>query len=191
MGLLKTLFQRPRYRLFVLLGDSTRDSFWDYKVWSEQIFQVLDDMARLMGCEPSIECRQITRKNSKSVKFGKIGWSRNDLKKWCHHSEVTSPMCSEWLFVDAEVFCPRRAMLIRNLDFPTFYIQVQPMVDEMPSCTNYDQAILFAVRRDRYDEEAQEIDRHLRSLSEGVRASRVYLSDIRVSSLNEFESLVR
>lgn len=192
MGLLKKLFQVPRYSRFVLLVSSKRGSLWDYAVWTERAFAPLDRLLESLGCtSPSVQCRQITKNQSNEIKFGRIEWSPKDAAIWCHDSQQTKGKFHEWLFVDLQIHCPPKEELVKAVEFPTIYVQVKPMAWEgVPSKALYDQAVHVAIRRDAYQKAASAGDR-VRELAEAVDAVAVYSGSSRVSSLNSFESLLR
>jgi len=192
MGLIKTLFQMPRYKRFMVLGHSSKGVFWQHDVWRSRIFPGLDRLIRLVGCNPSIHCRQITKVGSKEVKFGKLRWADEDAAKWCHDSELTAGRFTEWIMVDVQVYCPSKKALIEKMDFPSLYIQVEPMAwGGVSSKTIYDQGVHVAIKLGVYKKISQQVDDQIRELAQSVSAIAVYQCTSRVQSLNSFESLVR
>jgi hypothetical protein len=145
-----------------------------------------------VGCtSPSVQCRQITKKQSNEIKFGRIEWSRKSAEVWCHDSQLTKGKSQDWLFVDLQIHCPPKEELVKAVEFPTIYVQVTPMAWEgVPSKTLYDQAIHVAIRRGAYGKALSARER-VTELAEAIEAVAVYSGTSRVWSLNSFESLLR
>ncbi|MGE0454256.1 MAG: hypothetical protein AB7O37_16895 [Vicinamibacteria bacterium] len=192
MGFFKSLFQAPRYRRFVLLGSSEKGVFWDFSVWRQRVFPSLDQLLRASDCrDPSVQCRQITKKQSKEIHFARIEWSESGAQLWCHNSEATRGECDQWLFVDLQVHCPGKETLIRQVELPRTYVQVKPMAWEgIASRTAYDQAIHIAIRQDVYAKSGV-AEESVKALAQAAGAIAVYACSSRVVALNSFESLVR
>jgi hypothetical protein len=187
-GLLKSLFSAPVYERYVVLGDSQKGPFWDCTNWTERLFPILDRVIAQVQGEASVHCRQVTGSLSKDVKFGRIGWSRDDSKKWCHSSEF--PERKAWQFVDLQVFCPAKPVLIKTTELPTVYIQVKPMTrNDTETKTAYDEGVFIALReRFAWGGAAESMVSALTHVP-GVVA--IYKATAKVTQLNAFESLVR
>jgi hypothetical protein len=182
----------PRYKRFMILGHSSNGVFWHHDVWRRRIFPGLDRLVRLVECDPSIHCRQITKAGSKEVKFGKLRWTEEDAAKWCHGSELTAATFAEWIMVDVQVHCPPKKALVEKMDFPSLYVQVEPLAwAGVSSRTVYDQGIHVAMKLAVYEKTRQQVDDKIKELAQTASAVAVYRCTSRVHSLNSFESLVR
>lgn len=189
-GLLKSLFRRPKYRSYLLLGDSRVASSWACSYWTRYLFPGLNELVECCGCAPSIQCRQLTGPDSKEVKFGRLTWSMEDAQKWCHSPQ--EPSRGEWLFVDLQVFCPPRQQLVKEDELPTIYLQVKPVGRrDHERKAIYDEAVLIALEERFVSQNTALVDSVIAKLTGSPAFVALFVSTPTIPALNQFESFVR
>lgn len=189
-GLIKSLFRKPTYRRYLVLGDSRTASFWNCSNWTTHVFPVLDGLLKLGSCSPSVHCRQVTGPTSKEVRFGRLEWSPENSREWCHSPKRSQT--AAWLFVDLQVYCPAKQQLIKEDELPSIYFQVQPMGrKDYAGKAIFDQSIHVAIREEIVTARRDDVESEVSKLSRLPGALALYEATSKVAALNAFESLVR
>ncbi len=190
VGLLRSLFRRPRYRCYLFLGDSAIASYWDCGSWTNHLFPALGPLVEGSGCTPSVHCRQVTGPSSKEVKLGRLTWSLEIAQKWCHGPQMSER--DAWLFIDLQVFCPPKQQLIEEDDLPTIYLQVKPMgTKDQERKTAYDQAVLIAMNQRFALQNQALVDSVIANVMQVPSFVALFESTSTLLALNQFESFIR
>ena len=179
----------PRYVCHLIVGASGGENAWHWSRWRE-IYPSIEELAAGLGQKPSIRSRQIMRGRSAAAPLGRLSWSNEGHQRWCHDSPLTADRCDAWLFVDAEVFMPARATLIKQRAFPVAYLQLTGVVEVDESRQSYDQKLLLAVRRPEASQKPGSVRAFVESVQTPMGALLTLTQTRRVVSLNQFESIL-
>ena len=152
---------------------------------------MIDELLGLGACEPSVHCRQVTGPASREVRLGNLKWMREDAERWCHSFERTET--AAWIFVDLQVYCPPKALLIKEDGLPAIYVQLQPLgrKDYAARRAKYDQGIHIAIDERLAREKSSSVQQLSERLLGLPGAVSLYESSSRISALNAFESALR
>ena len=122
---LLTMFLGPQYRRYIIFGNSGGVPLWDWTRWLK-CAEILSGVLGLVDKRVSVHSRQVHKQTERGIRFGRLGWKREDFAKWCHRSPATEGVSDNWCFVDAEIFCPSRNKCLNKGTLPTVYIHLEP-----------------------------------------------------------------
>jgi hypothetical protein len=179
----------PRYACFLVLGASAETPLWHWTTWREIVPKV-SALAESFGTAPSVHSRQIIRGKSSAAPLGRLSWTEAGHQRWCHGSPLTEDRCRDWLFIDTEIFMPRRSQLIKARAYPVAYLEIRPVIAHESRRTKYDEELLLAVRLTDFDVHHEAVRRFISEVQPLARAVLTLSESRRVVSLNQFESIL-
>lgn len=182
-------FRAPLYKRRLILGDSAGAPLWKYERWL-QVAAELERLLSMVCAQPSMCTRQLEEATQREIRFGEMTWNTKCFQKWCHDSPITKGVSDQWRFVDAEVFWPGRGECIKRCMLPTVYVQVQKKINVEDDRARYDQECHFVIRDSFWRKNAEAIDTCLRNVGVVAGIMLELSTQTRVSSLNQFESLL-
>lgn len=94
-----------KYKCFIILGDPNEKILWEFNMWdkfSKMIAAFLKDDIKSLA----VRVDQISLKDNKHLKFGKLKMDSKSNIKWTHNSPVTKESSDDWLFEGAEAWLP-------------------------------------------------------------------------------------
>ncbi|TGL55337.1 hypothetical protein EHQ58_18545 [Leptospira ognonensis] len=112
-----------KYKCFLFLGDPSENNLWEFSNWdkfSTKISSFLDNDINSL----TVRVSQISLKDNKYLKFGRLKLDNRSNAKWTHNSPFTKELSDEWLFESGEGWLPSWTKC-QNLDkSPDFFFSI-------------------------------------------------------------------
>lgn len=98
-------FHTADYDAYVVLGDPSCPPLWTWKVW-QSFVPAMDPLIHAARGKAAVRSTQLLANQGGEVKFGRLGWTEPDHRKWTHGSPANKGTSKAWSFLSAEVWAP-------------------------------------------------------------------------------------
>lgn len=164
-----------------------RERLWSSVGW-QPLRSAIDRASESLGATPSLAVNDLLPGGSREAHPRQLGWTPEAEALW-----VRSPRHPErelWMLVDIQVCIPGRPIALRTHETPSIFLQVIPRRTLAESSAVYDHIVLCAIK-DKAERLRQVAGALIHDLEQACQASLVAQRRKRITSMNEFESIVR
>ncbi|HJZ56413.1 MAG TPA: hypothetical protein VKE74_15720 [Gemmataceae bacterium] len=115
-------FHTAVYDVYVALGDPQAPPLWSWEVW-QQFVPAIDPLIQAARGKPAVRTFQYLYGGG-AVRFGRLGWTDADHRKWAHGSPANRRQSESWNLLGLEVWAPAWTACEREDRAPNVFLSL-------------------------------------------------------------------